>query len=163
MSAILCALISDAFSDAETPSKFFDKAESKGMLALAARELPITGAVGDLCQTNLFFGFFFDGTKNNYVQAETGLNHSNVARLYDCYPGLSVPGVLPARTDWQYKPSNYTHFFKTYIPGVASPFKEVNDSGKNSEQAFGAAMGFRGEARIIWALIQAINNVHRYL
>lgn len=162
MSAILCPQISHAFSDAETPVKFFDKAESKGMLALAAREVTIMGAAGDTCQTNLFFGFFFDGTKNNYVQAEKGLNHSNVARLYDCYPGLSVPGVLPASTDWQYKPSNYTHFFKTYIPGVASPFKEVNDSGKDSEQTRGAAMGYRGEARIIWALIQAINNVHRY-
>ena len=73
-----------------------------------------------------------------------------------------MPGVLPANTDWQYKPFNYTHFFKTYIPGVASPFKEVNDSGKDSSQTLGAAMGFRGEARIIWALIQAINKVHRY-
>lgn len=162
MSAILCSPILDAFSDAESPSKFFNEDEGKRIRAFASRELPITGAVGDLCQTNLFFGFFFDGTKNNYVQAETGLNHSNVARLYDCYPGLSVPGVLPAKTDWQYKPSNYTHFFKTYIPGVASPFKEVNDSGKDSSQTLGAAMGFRGEARIIWALIQAINNVHRY-
>jgi hypothetical protein len=162
VSAILCPLVSDVFTDAETPSKFFDEKERKGMRALAARELPITGAAGALCQTNLFFGFFFDGTKNNYERADKGLNHSNVARLYDCYPGLSVPGVLPKITDWQYEPKNYTHFFKTYIPGVASPFKEVNDSGEHSDETRGAAMGYRGEARIIWALIQAINNVHRY-
>jgi hypothetical protein len=45
------------------------------------RELPIKG---DGCKTKLFFGFFFDGTKNNYVQAEAGKSHSNIARLYDC-------------------------------------------------------------------------------
>ncbi|WP_177307218.1 T6SS phospholipase effector Tle1-like catalytic domain-containing protein [Pseudoduganella namucuonensis] len=120
------------------------------------------GKPGDSCKTNLFFGFFFDGTKNNYVQAEAGKNHSNVARLYDIYPGLSVPGVLPADTDWQYNPARYTHFFKVYVPGVASPFKEINDSGQGLELTRGAAAGFRGEARIVWGLIQAINNVHRY-
>ena len=162
MSAILCPSIPQRFTEATIPSKFFDAASLYDIRRLEARELPIIGAPGEFCQTNLFFGFFFDGTKNNYVQAEKGLNHSNVARLYDCYPGLSIPGVLPDSTDWQYKPSNFTHFFKTYIPGVASPFKEVNDSGEKSEQTLGGAMGYRGEARIIWALIQAINNVHRY-
>jgi hypothetical protein len=129
---------------------------------LEMREQPILGVPGASCKTNLFFGFFFDGTKNNYVLAEKGKNHSNVARLYDCFPGLSVRGVLPASAEWQYKPANFTHFFKVYIPGVASPFKEVNDSGTGLESTRGAAMGYRGEARIIWALIQAINNVHRY-
>lgn len=162
MTAHLCPVISQTFTEASDPLKFFQAKELRNILALETRELPILGVPGESCKTNLFFGFFFDGTKNNYMQAEQGLNHSNVARLYDCYPGLSVPGVLPASTDWQYKPSNYTHFFKTYIPGVASPFKEVNDSGKDFEQTLGAAMGFRGEARIIWALIQAINNLHRY-
>lgn len=162
MSAMLCSPVSQVFTEASDPSKFFGDKDLRNIRAVETRELPILGVPGESCKTNLFFGFFFDGTKNNYVQAEKGLNHSNVARLYDCYPGLSVPGVLPARTDWQYKPSSFTHFFKTYIPGVASPFKEVNDSGESSELLRGAAMGYRGAARIIWALIQAINNVHRY-
>lgn len=162
MSATLCPLISVTFASAENAQAFFAGTDGQTVRNLELREQPLIGVPGESCKTNLFFGFFFDGTKNNYVQADVGLNHSNVARLYDCYPGLGVPGVLPTRTDWQYKPSNYTHFFKTYIPGVASPFKEVNDSGKDSSQILGAAMGFRGEARIIWALIQAINNVHRY-
>lgn len=111
----------------------------------------------------MFFGFFFDGTKNNYVKAEAGKNHSNVARLYDCYPGLSVPGVLPKSTDWQHNPSRYTHFFKVYVPGVSSPFPQVNDTGEGKDEALGGAAGALGERRIVWALIQAINNVHRYL
>jgi hypothetical protein len=162
MSAMLCPFISHTFANASHVQDFFDERERQTTRNFDRMEQPLIGVPGESCKTNLFFGFFFDGTKNNYVQAEKGLSHSNVARLYDCYPGLSVPGVLPASTDWQYKPSNYTYFFKTYIPGVASPFKEVNDSGKDSEQTRGAAMGYRGEARIIWALIQAINNVHRY-
>ena len=123
------------------------------------REQSILGVPGKSCETNLFFGFFFDGTTNNYVQAETSKNHSNVARLYDCYPGLSVPGVLPPSTDWQHKPGRYTHFFKVYAPGVGSPFPQVGDPG---DLTAGGASGALGERRIIWALVQAINNVHRY-
>lgn len=126
------------------------------------REQPCIGAPGKSCETNLFFGFFFDGTKNNYIQAETGKNHSNVARLYDCYPGLSVPGVLPKSIDWQHKPERYTYFFKVYVPGVASPFSQVGDTGTGVQLTADGASGAFGERRIIWALIQAINNVHRY-
>jgi hypothetical protein len=162
MSAILCPLIPGRYTEVGNKSAFFDPGEAKVIERLELREQPKKGVPKESCKTNLFFGFFFDGTKNNYVQAEKGLNHSNVARLYDCYPGLSVPGVLPDSAKWQYKPADYTHFFKTYIPGVASPFKEVNDSGEGLQQKRGAASGYQGEARIAWALIQAINNVHRY-
>lgn len=162
MSAILCPFVPTTFNRAAVFDDFFGKVDGRKVRELECREAPILGVPGESCKTNLFFGFFFDGTKNNYLLAEKGKNHSNVARLYDCYPGLSVPGVLPTRTDWQYKPSNYTHFFKTYIPGVASPFKEVGDSGVGIDGTRGAAMGYLGEARIAWALIQAINNVHRY-
>lgn len=110
----------------------------------------------------LILWVFFDGTKNNYIQAEAGKSHSNVARLYDCYPGLSVPGVLPASTDWQYNPGRYTHFFKVYVPGVASPFSHVGDTGAGIDLTAGAASGALAERRIIWALVQAINNIHRY-
>ena len=162
MSAFLFPPLPLTFGRSAAIEDFLARDDVDKVRELEFREQPILGAPGESCKTNLFFGFFFDGTKNNYMQAEKGLNHSNVARLYDCYPGLSVPGVLPANTDWQYKKLDYAHFFKTYIPGVASPFKEVNDSGEDFEQTRGAAMGYRGEARIVWALIQAINNVHRY-
>jgi hypothetical protein len=162
MSAFLCPLITPAFVDAENKNKFFNSVEAKIIEQLELREQPPIGVPGKSCITNLFFGFFFDGTKNNYVLAEQGKCHSNVARLYDCYPGLSVPGVLPASTDWKYQPQNFTHFFKTYIPGVASPFRQINDSGAGIEGTRGAATGYGGQARIVWALLQAINNVHRY-
>jgi hypothetical protein len=163
MSAELCAQIGDRFTAAIEFNKFFTETEGKKIRKIfEPREQPILGVPGESCKTNLFFGFFFDGTKNNYIQAEAGKTHSNVARLYDCYPGLSVPGVLPPTTDWQNNPARYTHFFKVYVPGVASPFPQVNDGGVGVQGTSGAAAGAFGDRRIIWALLQAINNVHRY-
>jgi Uncharacterized alpha/beta hydrolase domain (DUF2235) len=139
--------------------KFFDANELRTLRAHERRELPPSKYPKGACDTRLFFGFFLDGTKNNYVKAEKTLNHSNVARLYDCFPGLSVPGVLPGNTEWDYNPSDYTNFFKTYIPGVSSPFSQIGDDGEGTA---GGAFASKGEPRIAWALIQAINNVHRF-
>lgn len=163
MSAQLIRPVPGGFADATNMEAIFSTVEKNRISnQWERREQPPLGVPGESCSTNLFFGFFFDGTKNNYVQAEKPKNHSNVARLYDCFPGLSVEGVLPTETDWKYNPTRYSHFFKVYVPGVASPFKEVNDSGEGKELTAGAAAGYKGEARIIWALIQAVNNVHRY-
>lgn len=163
MSARLLPVVPQAFLSAAVYKDFFS-AKERDLIekTLEVREQPILGVPGESCKTNLFFGFFFDGTKNNYVQAEETLNHSNVARLYDCYPGLSVSGVLPHSAEWTYNPSRYSHFFKVYVPGVASPFKEVKDTGEGKDQKLGAAAGYLGEARILWGLIQAINNVHLF-
>lgn len=162
MSAILAPIVSAAFKFPTNPKKFFSSELISELGALEGREQPTFGTPGESCITNLFFGFFFDGTRNNYRQAEATKDHSNVARLYDCFPGLSVPGVLPSYTDWQYRSEQYTHFFKVYIPGVASPFPNIGDSGQGGDATAGAAGGRLGERRIIWALAQAMNNVHRY-
>jgi hypothetical protein len=107
------------------------------------------------CSNNLYFGFFFDGTKNNYKKANINLAHSNVARLYDAYPGISVEPSLSRDTKWV----EYPHCFKVYVPGVASPFPQINDDGESTRSA---AMGYRCQDRIVWGLMQAINNVHTY-
>lgn len=162
MSAILSPQLSNAYVNAVDTNRFFTEGDLEKLEIAASREQPPIGKPGESCKTNLFFGFFFDGTKNNYIKANTSNNHSNVARLYDCYPGKSVPGVLPKDTDWEHNPLRYGHFFKVYVPGVSSPFKEVGDSGEGLDDVTGAAAGRRGEHRIIWALVQAINNVHRF-
>jgi hypothetical protein len=163
MSANLSPKIAEEFTNAVDAEKFFDATDLKKIRNHEKREQAMPGSPHRSCVTNLFFGFFFDGTKNNYILAEKAKNHSNVARLYDCYPGLSVPSVLPKDTDWQYNVSRHSHFFKVYVPGVASPFPHVGDSGEGLQQTRGAACGAIGEQRIIWALVQAINNIHRYL
>lgn len=93
MSASLVTPVDAAFLSVTTPEIFFAREEfQKIRREHEPREKPAIGIPRESCNTNLFFGFFFDGTKNNYQLAETTNNHSNVARLYDCYPGLSVPG-----------------------------------------------------------------------
>jgi hypothetical protein len=162
MTAQLCPQQPNSLSSGSVPELFFgDTDMGRIRKKYESREVP---GKGEVCKTNLFFGFFFDGTKNNYVQAEAGRNHSNVARLYDCYPGKGVQGVLPGTLDKEMvaPKRDFGNFFKVYVPGVASPFAQVNDSGEGSELTRGAAAGYRGEARILWGLIQAINNVHRY-
>lgn len=163
MSTHLSPQLGPEYSLATNMEVFFGERDAKTIRKnYEPREQAPTGVPSESCNTNLFFGFFFDGTKNNYIKANASNNHSNVARIYDCYPGKSVPGVLPKDTDWEHNPSRYTHFFKVYVPGVSSPFKEVGDSGEGLDDMTGAAAGRRGEHRIIWALVQAINNVHRY-
>jgi hypothetical protein len=145
--------------------KFFNESENSKINILEKREQPNVRLPAESCKTNVFFGFFFDGTRNNYkvIEEENTKNHSNVARLYDCYPGEGVPGILPVSRNWKDKSARYTNFFKVYIPGVATPFPEVKDSGGGMQGQAGAAVGRYAERRIIWALIQAVNNVHRYL
>jgi hypothetical protein len=163
VTSLLARQIDERFSNAADFERFFLSEEGKKLrLQERAKDQQIARNPKESCRTNLFFGFFFDGTKNQYVNAEP-TKHSNVARLYDCYPGKSVPDVLPKSTDWQNSPSDYDHFFRVYVPGVSSPFKQVNDSGKGYDEAFGGAAGAFAERRIIWALVQAVNNVHRYL
>lgn len=154
MSAILCPLIKDCYTESATANLFFDDKERDILAGFVPREKRDAQ-----CETNLFFGFFFDGTKNNYIQGAKNNNQSNVARLYDCFPGLSVDGVLPTDSAWAGAKKNY---FRVYIPGVASPFMQVRDSGEKKDLDRGAAFGTLGEARIIWALLQAINNVHLF-
>ena len=166
MSATLIGTIGLPFAKAADFKVLFDEVADEITAAESARQQPKFNVPGTSCNSELFFGFFFDGTKNSYLESDTPrpngsakLNHSNVARLYGCFPGLSVPGVLPTTTDWDYKPQQFTHFFRVYVPGVARPFKEIKDT---AEGIGGGAFGAGGEARIVWALIQAINNLHRY-
>ena len=155
--------IEEKYINAVKFDKFFSIDDrEKIALNYAPRENPNICDSKERCTTNLFFGFFFDGTKNNYIQAEEGNNYSNIARLYDCYPGRSVPGVLPPYTDWRKDPELYQHFFKVYAPGVSSPFEQVGDMADWLDERTGGASGRMGERRILWCLVQAINNVHRY-
>ncbi|MGX4640731.1 T6SS phospholipase effector Tle1-like catalytic domain-containing protein [Massilia sp. SYSU DXS3249] len=161
MSASLCPLITESYLAANKFDKFFTQKEVKQIEALQEREQAKSNDMGQACSANLFFGFFFDGTRNNYELAAKSGDQSNVARMYDIFPGRGVPKVLP-NVVWKHRPERYNNFFRVYTPGVASPFDQVNDPGKGWIKTLGGAMGFKGGDRIVWALIQAINNVNRY-
>lgn len=153
MSAELISNVSHAYQSAHSIKELFDENEFRILDSFTdeqQKEIPTKP-----CTNNLFFGFFFDGTKNNYKKADINLAHSNVARLYDAYPGIGVEPNLTRNQKW----NEYPHCFKVYVPGVASPFPQIKDDGESTRSA---AMGYRCSDRIIWGLMQAINNVHSY-
>lgn len=127
MTVKLCNQVNLRFCNASNYEEFFDDEQRKKIRTFEKIQQYPTGPSYGTCKNHLFFGFFFDGTKNNYIQAEKNKTHSNIARLYDCYPGQSVSGVLPNNTNWEYNPTRYKHFFRMYIPGVGSPFDQIND------------------------------------
>lgn len=162
MSTYLSPSVGKEFETPFLRELFFNAREEKELTRLQARETAPICSPKASCDTNLFFGFFFDGTGNNYLAAEKTKDQSNIARLYDCFPGMSVPGVLPKSTDWQYKPEQYKHFFRVYVPGPGTSFPQAKDTGTGLDKLAGGGTGRWGERRIIWALVQAINNVHRF-
>lgn len=97
MNVSLVAKIGEEYLEAADKEKLFSKSEGEIIFDYLNRERMFFGQPNATCNINLFFGFFFDGTRNNYIKAEPSKSHSNVARLYDCFPGQSVPGVLPKK------------------------------------------------------------------
>lgn len=157
---VLCSKYSPKHLDPCDRASFFSDEEEGDLKRLEKRESPPIGNPAASCNTNLFFGFFFDGTRNNYDQCKQNEGYSNVARLYTAYPGLGVPGV-PAQADeaeWPDK-DQYPHFFRVYLPGVGTPFDKVGDDGGSM---WGPAAALYGHERIVWALAQAVNCVHRF-
>ncbi|PTD94930.1 hypothetical protein C8261_17080, partial [Pseudothauera lacus] len=109
-----------------------------------------------------------DGTRNNYgVSEEAGdHSHSNVARLFDAYQGQAIAplAVMPHLKDqWPGVEDKYPHFFRIYSPGVGSPFAELGDNGTGIQRIRGSAFAWAGQVRLVWALAQALNCVHRYI
>lgn len=152
------------YIDPSNKERFFSSAELEKLNGYLNRESAPIGNPSESCKPNLFFGFFHDGTRNNFGKAiEKGNHtHSNIARLYSCYPGRSVPNVIPREPLWEHAPDQFKNYFRVYIPGVGSVFDLVNDTGVGKDAKLGAAMAYKGEPRIIWSLLQAINNLHRF-
>ena len=145
----------------------------KDFLQLSAKEQSVIGcqvfrnraATIKPCSIDIRVGIFFDGTNNNMERdrdgKRTGLmddskkprviasrqltpaefSHTNIARLY-----LSHPNIAKG-----------AGFFRYYIPGVGTPFKEIGELTESDE---GKAFGWGGQARIVWALLQVLNAIH---
>jgi hypothetical protein len=79
MSARLSSKVSMGFTKASDKELFFSEGQNKVIIRLDNEQQPLLGD-SKSCKTNLYFGFFFDGTKNNYIDAEKTKTHSNIAR-----------------------------------------------------------------------------------
>lgn len=69
-------------------------------------------------------------------------SHSNVARLFQAFPGDA---------------KRSQGLYRFYIQGVGTPFPEI---GEPTESAEGKAFAKGGQARIIWGLFQVLNSLH---
>ncbi len=105
------------------------------------------------CCKDLYFGVFFDGTNNNAEENRPHNSHSNVARLYDTFP----------------RGENAKEFISIYVPGVGTKFDAIGDRGEGDDLVWGQtdrrrglAFAEKGEARIVYALLAILNNLHNY-
>jgi hypothetical protein len=106
------------------------------------------------CQGQVQIGLFFDGTGNNDKWVESGHTatqrarnkHSNVARLWDAH--LDEPD---------------NGFFRYYMQGVGTPFKELGDTTDFLTENAGNGFGYMGADRINWGITSLFNAVHFYL
>jgi hypothetical protein len=106
------------------------------------------------CQGQVHIGLFFDGTGNNDKWVQDGETktqrarnkHSNVARLWDAHLNEPANG-----------------FFRYYMQGVGTPFKEIGDTTSFLTDTGGSGFAFMGADRINWGITSLFNAVHRYL
>ena len=106
------------------------------------------------CQGQVYMGLFFDGTGNNDTWVEEGQSqtqhqrnkHSNVARLFQAYAQDPQAGI-----------------FRSYLPGVGTPFPGVGDTSAWFYDNLGMGLGYMGAPRINYGIASILNAVHAYL
>lgn len=94
------------------------------------------------CECVFNIGIFFDGTNNNKELDAKYRADTNIARLYEIYPNSENQG-----------------YSRIYVPGVGTRFPEI---GEYTETAVGGGCAFGCEARVIFALLQVFNALHRH-
>ncbi|WP_387489735.1 T6SS phospholipase effector Tle1-like catalytic domain-containing protein [Photorhabdus sp. RM96S] len=115
------------------------------------------------CCKTLHVSLFFDGTGNNLYNDlyQAVPNHpTNIARLFQATIGAGYAGGAAGKPLLDDVDSTGGKFFKYYIPGVGTPFPEINDLDYTT---LGLAGADRGEDRINWALLRLIDVLKRVL
>ena len=158
MSATFSSRLSMEAMNPADIKKFFDLKTEIPVIDdfISTRECPDIGVMPPSCDVNLAFAFFFDGTNNNLERDRPTHNHSNVARLYLAFPGSDKAEPWPGAK------TKSPHNLRTYIPGLGTKYDAVGDTGEDKMKKDGLAFAKRGQNRIIWALVEAINHVHEY-
>ncbi len=112
------------------------------------------------CCKTLHISLFFDGTGNNLNNdlLLPGPKHpTNIARLFRATIGTGTAGGVPTgeqATLLDGAEDGDGKYFKFYMPGVGTPFPEVNDPDYST---MGLAGATKGEERINWALLRIID------
>ncbi|HGD3534562.1 TPA: DUF2235 domain-containing protein, partial [Enterobacter roggenkampii] len=110
------------------------------------------------CCKTLHISLFFDGTGNNlnndlYLSEQK--HPTNIARLFRATIGSGYAGGI-GQSDALFDSNEAVsgRYFKYYIPGVGTPFPEINDLDYTG---WGLATAAMGEERINWALLRIID------
>ena len=115
------------------------------------------------CCKTLHISLFFDGTGNN-------LNHdlyiskpkhpTNIARLFRATIGQGYAGGVQGHSEElvDLAGTSGNKYYKYYIPGVGTPFPEVNDLDYSMP---GLAFATYGEERVNWGLLRIIDALRR--
>ncbi|KAA1175369.1 T6SS phospholipase effector Tle1-like catalytic domain-containing protein, partial [Photorhabdus heterorhabditis] len=109
------------------------------------------------CCKTLHVSLFFDGTGNNlYNDLYQAIPHhpTNIVRLFQATIGAGYAGGAAGKPLLDDVESTGGKYFKYYIPGVGTPFPEINDLDYST---WGLAFADRGEDRINWALLRLID------
>ncbi|MCW7764190.1 T6SS phospholipase effector Tle1-like catalytic domain-containing protein [Photorhabdus luminescens] len=109
------------------------------------------------CCKTLHVSLFFDGTGNNLYNDlyQAVPNHpTNIVRLFQATIGAGYAGGASGKPLLDDVESTGGKYFKYYIPGVGTPFPEINDLDYSTS---GLAFANRGEDRINWALLRLID------
>ncbi|MCS4264808.1 DUF2235 domain-containing protein [Serratia sp. BIGb0163] len=112
------------------------------------------------CCKTLHISLFFDGTGNNLNNdfiLSNPKHPTNIARLFRATIGTGTAGGVPADNQGTLlddAEDGEGKYFKFYMPGVGTPFPEVNDSDYSTMGLVGAT---KGEERINWALLRIID------
>ncbi len=115
------------------------------------------------CCKTLHISLFFDGTGNNLnndLFLSNPKHPTNIARLFRATIGDGTAGGVADTGKIQMDSASDCgeKYFRFYIPGVGTPFPEVNDPDYSTVGLAAAAMG---EERINWALLRIIDVLMR--
>ena len=110
------------------------------------------------CCKTLHISLFFDGTGNNLnndLYLSNPKHPTNIARLFRATIGSGYAGGIGS-SDALFDSNEAVsgQYFKYYIPGVGTPFPEINDLDYTS---WGLATAAMGEERINWGLLRIID------
>ena len=115
------------------------------------------------CCKTLHVSLFFDGTGNNLnndLLLSDPKHPTNIARLFRATIGDGTAGGVPDTKEVPLDAASDSggKYFKFYIPGVGTPFPEVNDPDYST---MGLVAATKGEERINWALLRIIDVLMR--
>jgi len=115
------------------------------------------------CCKTLHISLFFDGTGNNLnndLYNSKPIHPTNIARLFRATIGQGYAGGVQGHTEElvDLAGTSNNKYYKYYIPGVGTPFPEVNDLDYSTP---GLAFASFGEERVNWGLLRIIDALRR--